>query len=461
MNLVGKSYLTVRSHIQPASRRTLTRQQELSDQFLTEWQAHRNINGSHLLREALDHARRYVPFYRKYFADNPTKDPMVLRDWPILTRDLLRSEFENLKSLIPVQGKSWTHASGGSTGKPVAVVHDEYFAARAQALRDLCAQLFFEGPHYNKLILWGMSEELEKVKNGDNSLAAEFKSRLLQLAGLKTSHINTFDFTQEKFEKCVGILKSQKPDFIFGYAGSVYQLAKYMDERGLQPARSPVKIGTTAQTLYPFMREKIESVFGCKVCDHYGSREVGPIAWQHDNGDMYFPDFFSKVEVVNAAGRPCSPGERGRVLVTTLHNFAMPLIRYEVGDTGVQGTETSFQGYPFSTLTQVTGKSNEEFVTKTGSLVHGQFFINLFYYRPWLDEFHVVQKEHSLIEILYVLKSDTRLLPNKDVADIESRIRKVMGENCVVHWRKVQEIPPTKAGKRLYVRSEVKQAQAS
>ncbi len=456
MNLIGKCYLELKRQLHNPSLNEMSHQEILTRQFQSEWEELKNIEDRGRLDAILQHAATHVPFYQRYFAEHTDKNPSILNNWPILTRDLLRKNFEALQSHQPLAGQTWTHASGGSTGKPVAVVHDEFFAAKAQALRNLSAKLFYDGPHYNKLILWGMNQEVERQKSGVGTLRQKIKNRLLRLGELQTTHINTFDFTREKFEQCADVLATQKPRFIMGYAGSVYQLAKYLDEQRIPVKRSPVVITTTAQTLYPFMREKIEQVFGCRVCDHYGSREVGPIAWQHKDGDMYFPKFFSKLEVVNGTGGACKIGEQGSILVTTLHNFSMPLIRYEIGDSGTRGGDKLYQGYPFATLTRISGKSNEEFLRKDGTLVHGQFFINLFYYRPWLDEFHVVQRQHELVEVLYVLKHKNRKPPQADIDEINQRIKSVMTAHCEVRWREVDEIPPTKAGKRLYIRSEVK-----
>jgi phenylacetate-CoA ligase len=455
MNLVGQSYLALKQVLRNRSPEDLTHQQALTQDALQDWECYRNIDADELLEDILQYTAVHVPFYRKYFDSNAMLDSGDLSHWPILTRDLVREHFNELQADVPPRGKTWTHASGGSTGKPVTVVHDQPFAAKAQALRDLCTRLFFGGPYYNKLILWGMSEEVERQKQGEDSLAGEVKDKLLQLGGLKTTHINTFDFTQDKFEQCARILETQRPEFILGYAGSVYQLAKYLDDNNISAGNSVKKIGTTAQTLYPFMREKIEQVFNCKVCDHYGSREAGPLAWQHENGDMYFPKFFSRIEVVNTAGRHCAPGETGHILVTGLHNFTMPLIRYDIGDLGVQGMDSWYRSYPFSTLKKISGRSSDEFIRKDGTLVHSHFFIRLFYYRPWVEQFCVVQKAHERIEILYVPKQKDVPPPEADVQVIEERIRKAMTDGTEVLWREVEEVPKTRAGKRLFVRSEV------
>lgn len=455
MNTLGSIYITTKDKVSSflPMGKSKSKQQTLADRFLLEWQGKTEIDPDALLRHSLTYTAQNVPFYRKYFAEHRGKDPLRLEDWPVLSRDHLWNHLSDLQSELPNQWKTWTHASGGSTGKPVSVVHDEFFAAKAAALRRLCSELFFNGPHYNQLILWGGSDDADKP--GSVNWRARIKDGLRLKLGLKTTHINTFEYTQQKFEESVRVLQTQKPTFIFGYAGSIYELAKYLDEHSIPVTQPPQMIGTTAQTLHQFMRERIERVFQCRVCDHYGSREVGPIAWQHHSGDMYFPKFFSRVEVVDAEDRPVANGEQGRILVTTLHNFTMPLIRYDIGDLGVPGADVSYQSFPFATLSQITGRSSEEFTNVRGSRICAPFFINLFYYRPWLDQFYIVQRDFDLIEIMYVSKEPSTGIPDKDLEEINARIRTAMTEQCRIIWTKVDEIPTTKAGKRLFIRSEV------
>jgi phenylacetate-CoA ligase len=456
MNILGSTYITTKRHLKPLVTpvNRVNTQGQLADQFLGEWKSAEDIDADKMLRDILSYAHESVPFYRKYFSKSPEKDPLNLSDWPVLTRDDLWNHSPELQSLVDQPWRSWTHASGGSTGKPVSVVHDEYFAAKAQALRRLCSELFFDGPHYNQLILWGMSAEVEREKKSPQGIKSALKDYLRERMEIKTSHVNTFEFTKEKFDECVDILRHQKPDYIFGYAGSVYELAKYLDEQGIEPPKPPKVIGTTAQTLHPFMRERIEKVFRCRVCDHYGSREVGPIAWQHPDGAMCFPKFFSKVEVVDEQNDPVAIGEQGRILVTTLHNFSMPLIRYDIGDMGVLGEDMLYKGYPFSTLASISGRCSEEFTNVRGSRICGPFFINLFYYRDWLDQFYIVQRDYDHVEIMYVAKGDTPI-PEEEKAELDARIKTVMTDECRVTWTKVDNIPTTKSGKRLFIRSEV------
>ena len=102
------------------------------------------------------------------------------------------------------------------------------------------------------------------------------------------------------------------------------------------PIRPQVAIMTSAGTLHPLMREKIETAFQCKVFNRYGSREVGDIASECEAhaGLHVFPSG-NYIEIVDDQGHPVPNGEEGNILVTNLYNYAMPLIRYYIGDRGV------------------------------------------------------------------------------------------------------------------------------
>src|SRR6185312_15465562 len=87
------------------------------------------------------------------------------------------------------------------------------------------------------------------------------------------------------------------------------------------------------EILEPDCRAQCEEAFGVKVIDMYSSQEVGYIALECPQEEQYHVQSENLfVEVLDEAGRACQPGEVGKVVVTTLHNFAMPLLRYDIGD---------------------------------------------------------------------------------------------------------------------------------
>jgi phenylacetate-CoA ligase len=138
-------------------------------------------------------------------------------------------------------------------------------------------------------------------------------------------------------------------------------------------------------------------------------------------------------------------------MVTTLHNLSMPLIRYDIGDTAVLGSACSC-GNRLPTLENVTGRITDHFFLRDGTLVHGEYFTHLFYFRDWVAEFQVLQREVDLIEIYFVAQGE---LVQADRTEIDAKIRMVMGDSCRVEWNEVAEIPRTPHGKLLFTRSLV------
>ena len=450
MNVLGRIYCRVRDWIRPEES---TERKRHENEFLAQLNAGSVPEANALLEKVLRHASEHIPYYRDAMG-GPLRGAdarLDLARWPVLTKTLIREHFEALKAPDLQRREYWQHASGGSTGRAVHVIHDEFFAARAEAMRKFAATTFYGGPYLNQLVLWGGNDTVQS--EGARSLKRRVKDWLREKMGIRTTLINTFDLSQDKLADATATVVRQKPQHIFGYAGSVYQLAKYMKQQGIAVARRPRVVQITAQTCYPFMRELIEEVFQCQICDHWGSREVGPVCWEDAEGDLCICDQFTFVEVVDDEDRPVAAGKEGRILVTTLHNFAMPLIRYDIGDRAVVGASKMVGGRCYPTLKKILGKVTEDFIGSRGQLVHGMAFIRLFYFRDWVDEFQVIQKRVGLVQINYVPAGPE---VTADIVEIETRVRQLLGEGCRVRWTQVSEIPKTPAGKRLYIRCEVK-----
>ena len=449
MNFLGKTYCAARDLVRPAE---LTPRRKMERDFLDRLEKNELPSSSVLVEQTLKFASENIPFYQN-LANTHSLKGAPLRKWPPLTKKMIRDNFEDLKDPSLEKREHWLHASGGSTGQAICVVHDEMFAARAEATRKFAAKIFYGGPYMNQIILWGSYNDINK-KTPDEGREGFVKSWIKKKFGLKTSLYNTFHFTPEEMAACARAVNDQKPDLIMGYTASVYWLAKYMDQHEIEVVRKPRVVVLTAQTCYPFMREMIEKVFKCHVCDHYGSREVGPVVWQAEDGNYCICDKFDFIEIVDDADQPVEPGGEGRVLVTTLHNYAMPLIRYDIGDRAVAGETVIVNGYEFPTLRKLTGRISEDFVGPSGSFVSGLAFVKIFCFRDWVDEFQVIQRERNFVEIYF---TRVGVIDCRDVEEIDSEIYKLLGNDCKILWSEVDKIPKTKAGKHLYVRCLVDQ----
>jgi phenylacetate-CoA ligase len=385
----------------------------------------------------LKYARDHVPYYRQHLDG----------DWtalPTLTKTLIRENLQDLQSDDLSTRQCLTTSSGGSTGQPISLVQDAEYREWNAATQDFfCRHLI--GVDYGRVptvVLWGSERDLF-------GLHESWKHRIRNWL-LDTTFLNSFRMTQQDMARYVEIINRRKPVLLRGYAGSLYEMARFAKARGLR-LHHPRKIWSAAETLRPFMRQAIEEMFNCPVHDFYGSREVGPMAGECEKGRLHIFSFNNLVEVVDANNQPVGPGQEGRVLVTTLHNFAMPLIRYDIGDAAVAG-EPCDCGLALPTLARVLGRVTDHFKARDGTLVHGEYFTHLFYFRDWVREFQVLQRDFDLIEVYYVRHGT---IAESDVAEINGKIRLVMGANCRIEWREVAEIPRTPQGKLLYTRSLV------
>jgi phenylacetate-CoA ligase len=392
------------------------------------------------LKAILLHAAKHVPYYADQIDANADLISQF-KSLPVLTKAIIRDNSERLKSDDLAARKWFLNSSGGSTGRPTTIVQDQVYLDWSHATESLFYSEFLGVPDFlfvPKLYLWGSERDLFRQETVESKLQNFLENRLF---------INTFKMQESDMRRAVDIINRRRPVYIKGYAGSLYQLAQFAKGQNLV-IRPPRAVYSAAEMLRPFMREAIQEAFGCKVFDFYGSREVGPMAGECPMGRMHIFQFNNYIEVVDKDNQPVQPGMEGRVLVTTLHNFAMPLIRYDIGDTAVLGEDCKC-GSQMPTLGKITGRTTDHFITSDGTLVNGEYFTHLFYFREWVDEFQVVQEKVDAISINYVPRCAAS---EQDLDDINGKIRLVMGVDCRIEWHQVDEIPRTPQGKLLFTR---------
>lgn len=215
---------------------------------------------------------------------------------------------------------------------------------------------------------------------------------------------------------------------------------------------SPKIIISAAETLRDEMREKIEQVFGARVYNHYGSRETNNLAGECKESLMHVFTFHNYVEILDANNQPVNEGEEGRVIVTNLHNYSMPFIRYEIGDLAVLGTKKCKCGNILPTLKKVSGRITDHFLLENGTTVPAEFFIHMIGVvcnKGSIKKFQVIQEDYKQIKILFVPEGKINELEKND---IEDKLRLIMGEDCRIIWGLVEDIPKTKSGKYQYTK---------
>jgi phenylacetate-CoA ligase len=400
--------------------------------------------GSAALDAALAQAVAHVPFYRRETGfDGGQVRP--LEQWPVLTKTVIR---ENENDLLATNRnrRDWFHNySGGSTGQPLRVVQDSWFKVWNWATENyFFRELLGVDPHTApRVMLWGSRHEVYGARR------TWYKRLRLALANVDL--LNAHTMTPADLEHFLDCINRRKPEVIKGYAGCLYEVARYVRNSNRRVWR-PKALYSTAETLLPEKRAVIEEVFGAPVHELYGSREVGVMGGQCRHGRYHVFSFMNHIEIIDMEGRPVKPGTVGRVLVTQVRNAAMPLIRYEIGDMASPADGPCPCGNPLPCLETVVGRYSDYFVSPEGTLVYGGYFQQVMFNRLWIREYQVTQTKFDLIDIHYVCDGAP---VDDDMRDIEHKIRCAMGSTCQIVWHRVDALPRTMHGKLLHTRSLV------
>jgi len=384
-------------------------------------------DSKYTLENILDFASKHTKYYCKF--------GNKLENYPVLTKDIIRKEFENLKSDDLDKRKWFLNTSGGSTGEPVKFIQDMEFRYLQRILA--YDQKSWTGYEFGEFMikLWGNDKEILSDKKNYKAIILDWMKNV--------KFLNTFNLTPKQIEEYISIIKYSKPKLIVSYVQSIYQIAKYIKENSLDVPKLNA-IMTTAGTLYKNQKKLIEEVFNTKVYNRYGSREVGNIACSKGGEELYISKYVF-VEVLKENGEISTNG-KGELLITSLINYAMPLIRYKIGDVGEIETNGKSQ-----ILKKLYGRDVDLFKTKNGGFIDGEYFSHLVYFMDWIYKYQFIQKDYDYIVVKIATKN-----PNKnDLEYIENGIRKIMGE-CKVEFEILDDIPQLSSGKFRYTISEIK-----
>ncbi len=413
------------------------------------WPAERLLNAQfQQLARLADHAFRTVPFYRARLEEagivpGGRLDPDIWRRLKPLTRADLRDRSGDLESRETPghHGKVHELQSGGSTGVPVrakgtalsqlfwqAVTVRDHLWQRRDFSRTLAAIRYFKG----KQPPWpdGM-----RAPGWDTGTAAAFPTG----PSVGLSYLTPID-------KQLEWLYRQGAAYLVTHPTLLRELVRESVRSGKRPENLR-QISTIGEVLPPELRAEARTAWGVSVADIYSSQETGYIALQAPRdagGDHYLVQSEAAlVEVVDAAGAPCGPGETGRVLVTPLHNFAMPLLRYDLGDLAVAGGPCpSGRGLP--TLERIMGRTRNMLVRPDGAIVWPIIDHALFKTTMAVAQQQVIQHAIDDIEVKLVVRE-------APTAEQEAALRGILNEGFghafPIRFTYVDEIPRTRSGK--------------
>ncbi len=397
------------------------------------------------LKCLLLHAYKNVPYYHRILPESGVISGNKInlahfRDIPFLTKDIIRKEGANLYSFDHEKRNSYKNSSGGSTGEPVNFIQDREYNEWNIATKLYFNKVLGKEIGDREIKFWGSERDIIKGTFG-------IKNKLNNY--LYNRHfINNIWLTPENLDAIVNKWDEIRPDFIWSYLSSSFELARYMEKHKRTLLYPPKGIIVTAAVLSENVREYIENILRTRIYNQYGSREVGVIACECPKQDgLHIFDFFQYVEVID----PDYSGN-GEIIVTNLRNYSMPLIRYRIGDTAKGKNSLCSCKSESHILENITGRTTDYFRLENGTRIGGAYFSHLFIFKSWVKRYQIIQKDYQSIHCKIVAEGEVN---TNDIRDIEKKIQSMMGDSCNVLFYFVDEIEPSKSGKFKYVICEV------
>ena len=392
----------------------------------------------------LAHAYNNVPYYHRIFRNlelrpediKSTKDLVKL---PILTKEIIRKNFDKL--IAQNHTKLVLTTTGGSVGEPLKFYRDNTTRSYTQAsvFRNLNWAGWELGDGW--CTLSGSSYDIKEIRKMDKRLYATIIRRKILPAD---------NLSEKQLDNYIDILRRFKPKIITGYASSLFLMAKFMEKERIANI-NPASIVSGSEMLFPWQRFKIKEQFNCDVFDGYGSREF-QIAYEceehtgyHISAETVLMEFVKNEEQVYS-------GESGKILITDLHNYAMPLIRYEIGDVGKPSDEQCSCGRGLPLMSSLEGRITDFIVTPSKKVISGTMLSLVFKDFDFVKKYQVIQKTKNKIFVKLV---PTKPPSQDDEKNLLTILQKHIGFDVEIEIKFVEAIPTPPSGKYRAVISNV------
>ncbi len=362
----------------------------------------------------LSHASKTVPYYKALLKDYEIADPakVMPEEWkalPLLNRQGIQTAGEELHSIFIPRGHGRVSAihTSGTTGRPVRVLRTElsnlYWAATT--LRD---HLWHRRNFKGKLAVMRNAEKgKDPYPEGSRSRIWGATNNVFKTGPGVSLNLNCTPAEQVEW------LQRENPDYLMTHPTNMYRLAKYCVDNDIQLDNLREAL-TISEMQRPEVRDACRAAWGVGVSDIYSGRDVGYIALQcpeHEHYHVQAEGLY--LEVLDDDGNACSPGESGRVVVTPLDNFAMPLIRYDIGDYAEVGEPCSC-GRGLPVLKRIVGRVQDMVILLGGerrwTLLNAGNIESFLEIAP-IRQYQFVQKDLQTIKV--------RLVVDRDLTDTE------------------------------------------
>lgn len=402
------------------------------------------------LRYLIKHAYNKVPFYKHIFKENNISPSDInnindLNKIPIIRKGRFKSDpINNLISYDHNYQQLIRLTTGGSTGEPLStyITRKEKDWRAAIHLRSNinCGQK----PQYQ----WATLANVETFQQNRQMLRLFPHSSLPVLWNL---------------DKQLNALLSIKPRVLDGLSSALWLLAREIKSKDITEINPKIIFGT-GELISTSSRREIENTYNSMYFDQLSCSEVGRTSWECTEKTGYHMNVDSTIiQFIDDEGEEVAPGERGELAYTSLHNLAMPIIRYGIQDIGIPIDDECPCGITLPLMKMIEGRHNSFIVFPSGYVVSPWRFIEtlkLFKFTDDIEKYRIIQQKKDHIEI-HIVKTNDKVNEDSINEWIEKNIKKEFTEDEIqlsdlqIEIKFVDAIPPTKRGKLNVISSKL------
>jgi phenylacetate-CoA ligase len=399
------------------------------------------------LRTLIRHCYDNVPYYRKIMDDSKLQpaDISTISDLPllpILTREDIKRNFAGLTAHNIKRSQLYVGHTSGTTGSPLEFLYDRRICLMKNVVD--WRQKHWGGVNFGDKIAFFLGRVVVPI--------SQTKPPFWR-ANWVLNHLffSSFHLSSGNMARYIEKLERFNPMAVEGYPSTAYIIARYLlSQKRIFPVKA---VFTSSETLFPQQREIIEKAFACPVFDFYGLAERVAFASEcnaheghHINTD------FGVIEILNRNLQPVARGEIGRIVATGLHNYGMPLIRYQTSDVTSLKDRKCSCGREFPLMEDVTTKAEDIITTRDGRYISSSILTHPFKPMHNVAESQIIQEDRESIRVKIVKLPS---YDDKDTLYLQEELKKRVGAGMKIDIEFVESIPRTPSGKFRWVISRV------
>ena len=358
-----------------------------------------------------------------------------LSDFPIINKNVINDNNGKFRSTLYANSQLHKASSSGSTGIPFSVLQDSIKRTRNTA----------DVIYFSKQGGIDIGNKLIFIKLWDHN---NNKSKWLQFFQNVLPH-NVMDSGRQEMDTLVSSIKKiREKKSIIGYPSFLLELCNHLEIKKVSAEDLGISsIITISESLEKSERNRISSSFNAPVYERYSNEENGILAQQTaESGDDYVVNWGSYfIEILELdSDKHVESGNLGRVVVTDLFNFAMPMIRYDTGDLAVYKKI----GKNLPVLTKIHGRRMDMIYDSKGEIVSPFIFYRVLDFSK-TKQFQFIQEGKK--EYLFKLNGEPS--GTNELKAIQF-FRDYLGADATIRFEYVKEIPLLSSGKRKKVINE-------